>query len=690
MGEPVNERRRHMPAPTIPVDPRRVNARNRKTQRIRIGSITTLAIIVLPVAFRLDQAHVNRWLIAAWVSQVILAIAFTAIAAWQRRDTRSGQHRLDNVARFFTGLWITSLPFMALFSGDDKQLTDPLLLAVLMCTVFYTVQAIQYFRRRQIFTAMITMMAIEYAIVIVLLGSIGPALFVLAWCANAILILNQAARSRHELGLLADASFTRAQLDGLTAVLSRAGLLATWSASPRLPGPQSLIAVDIGRFTDINTAHGHQFGDQALRAFAERLVNVFGNQSTVARLYGDRFLILTPGTATAHPFIDDLNTKVARLREPFTIQGRTVSLHLRVGVSPIEPHESLAEAISDADDAVVAAKTRSNNRVVVFDAAMRAHRDRRRMIEARAPQALRNGEFEFWAQPYVQTGSLQPLGIELLCRWPQPDGSIIMPREFLPVLQAAGLLEELDRKALGVAAAWLRRWRHDDELGAIGVNVNVTAEHLASGVLHDVLTTFDREDTIRLGIELVENEVISQIDRIGAQIMALRSIGTRVILDDFGAGYAALSLLADLPLNMIKLDRSIISNVDTNERRRDLVTSIQLIAARLNINVLAEGIETPAELAVMTDLNVILSQGWLFGRAQPMPEADFTLRRLRREAIRSDPELVKFIDHAVRSHTAEVQERANATELSARAARRPQRSTFDPLDSDINPPTLGP
>ena len=306
-----------------------------------------------------------------------------------------------------------------------------------------------------------------------------------------------------------------------------------------------------------------------------------------------------------------------------------------VGAVALSPDDDMALALTNADYAMFDAKRSIGESVSVFNPEMRAALDRRRYLESALPNAIENGEFEWWGQPILSTTTLEPMGVELLCRW-KHKGQYQNPGEFLAVMADTNLLSDLGRKNLEFAATWLERWREDDELAHLGLNVNLTPQHLLTTAVDDIADHIPLRDRARLGVELVETEVIPQGAGLRGQAERLRQMGCRLVLDDFGAGYSALSVLSDLRVSTIKIDRSLVAGLDNDERKSKLVAAASQIGVTLGTATVCEGVETEDELAAIRGIGIPLVQGWLFSKALPMEECDLLLRRFARVASADD------------------------------------------------------
>jgi diguanylate cyclase (GGDEF)-like protein len=614
-----------------PVDDPRLVARHRKTQRIRINSATSMPVLAALVATSMWVDDVNGVKIAMWLAPTCLTAVLAAWAAFARRGDRMGRHPLDRLLRIPVMVAMIALPFLLGMPFDAPEHPDAPLLALVCSTSLLALVGLQYRRHRRIYVSMISGVGFWFSIMLVLSDRLAHGVLSALWTINLCAVLIHALNTRNDLAEFSDENLRMSRLDGLTGALNREGLQARWRETRDAHSDHTLLLIDLDRFQDVNERWGHKVGDEVLIEATRRLFDTVGAVGWVARVGGDEFAALMPGSVNSPQVRQGVDSLVEMFEQPFVVGAKTMKVAASVGAVALLPDDDMAMALTNADYAMFHAKRSLHETVSVFNPEMRAALDRRRYLESALPDAIKNGEFEWWGQPILDTATLEPRGVELLCRW-KHDGKYQNPAEFLGVMADANLLADLGRKNLSFAATWLERWREDDELGHLGLNVNLTPQHLLTTAVDDIADCIPLRDRSRLGVELVETEVIPQGAGLRGQAERLRQMGCRLVLDDFGAGYSALSVLSDLRVSTIKIDRSLVAGLDNDERKSKLVAAASQIGVTLGTATVCEGVETEDELAAIRGIGIPLVQGWLFSKALPMDECDLLLRRFARVA----------------------------------------------------------
>lgn len=627
------ESARHNRSDDHQLDNPRLRARHRKTQRIRINSATSTPILGGLVAVPMVFDRLETWRIASWIGPWLLAGALAGWAAWRRRGDLHDQHPLDRWYPLPAGLALLALPFLVAHPTTMSRAPEVLMLALVASTAVLTLVGLQYRRHRRRWIGSISAIGLWFSGVFVAAGNLSYGLVSAFWTINLCLAIIYALNSRDDLAEISDDNLRMARLDGMTGALNREGLVARWHATRGTATEHTLLLIDLDRFKNVNDQWGHTVGDGVLIEATRRLFDTVGAIGEVARLGGDEFASLMPGGLDAPAVSLAIDRLADAFEQPFLVEGKVLGITASIGVVAMEQDDEIAVALTNADYAMFDAKRRPHESVSVFDPEMRAALDRRRYLEGALPKAIENDEFEWWGQPILSTHTLQPVGVELLCRW-KHDGSYQNPGEFLQVLGDINLLSDLGRKNLEFAAMWLERWRTDKELSDVGVNVNLTPQHLLTTAVGDITRSVPDADRGRLGVELVETEVIPQGAGLRSEAERLRQMGCRLVLDDFGAGYSALSVLSDLRVSTIKIDRSLVAGLDNDDRKTKLVEAASQIGLTLGTSTVCEGVETEAELDAIREIGIPLVQGWLFSKALPMNECDVLLRKLSRIARR--------------------------------------------------------
>ncbi len=379
----------------------------------------------------------------------------------------------------------------------------------------------------------------------------------------------------------------------------------------------SLIVIDLDRFQRINDRFGLQAGDQALRRFGGRLGDAMRDSQFAARLGGDQFAVLHGSHGES---LDDL---LARLHEelsrPFDCAGARQAFAVSIGVAAYPSDASDVETlIGAADLARQRARAEGGDRIRFFDrSADERERARRRLVDdLRSAIAANELQVFYQAQKAIAGGATT--GYEALLRWRHPQLGFIPPSEFIPLAEDNGLIGSLGawvlRRACAEAAAWDRPYK---------VAVNVSAMQLSSTDLPALVRATLAETGLpatRLELELTESAVVVDAERSLAIIREVRRMGATIALDDFGVGYSSLSTLRQFPFDKIKLDRSFMSEIEASRQARAIVRAVLAIGRAFEIPVLAEGIETEAQLATLRAEGCDEAQGYLLGRPAPMAQ----------------------------------------------------------------------
>lgn len=389
-------------------------------------------------------------------------------------------------------------------------------------------------------------------------------------------------------------------------------------SNPANPGSFGLLYIDVDRFKQINDSLGHQAGDDVLKEVADRLTRVAPAPNLVARLSGDEFAILLEHIDHADAAIQLAEGVIAAIQQPLVAAGRELRASASVGITHgARGYSGVDAALLDADLALYRAKEQGRNRHVLFDDTLQDVARDAAALEQQMRAGLASDEFLPWFEPQVRMNDGEVIGFEALMRWQHPQRGILPPAEFLRVASACGQLESIDwriyQRACEVASGL-----------ACGmfVSINVSARLLQPGFETRLLALAAKAGVApgRLRIELDENALLQDPVAIGAILGRLREGGIEAALDNFGTGHSSLAILDQLPLRMIKVDRSFIAGCgpEGSERSRAVLAAFIALARSLDLEVLAEGVETAAQREALLAMGCLHGQGFLFGRAQPL------------------------------------------------------------------------
>jgi len=380
----------------------------------------------------------------------------------------------------------------------------------------------------------------------------------------------------------------------------------------------ALMIFDIDEFKHVNDSHGHVLGDALLRQAATRLRQALPAGAILARLGGDEFIALAPDDAgSAHA---DAQHVLEAFDAPFVLDGVNLTVQISVGIvtSPASRDE-LDELMTKADLALYTAKGAGKGRSQIFHAQMDIDYHYRQRLKADLREAVAADQLTLAFQPLLDISSRRVVSCEALARWTHPELGPVPPATFIPLAEEMGLISEITSWMVHRAAAECSRWA-----GEIAVAVNVSARDfrgLDLAALVDHALAESRLAPQRLEIEVTETAVIEERDLAQAVLQGLADRGIAIALDDFGTGYSSLSYLNALPFTKLKIDRSFVADIAVNPRALSLLANVARLGRDLDLVVVAEGVETEAQLEAMLDHTGIQQvQGYLFSR--PLPARD--------------------------------------------------------------------
>jgi diguanylate cyclase (GGDEF)-like protein len=389
--------------------------------------------------------------------------------------------------------------------------------------------------------------------------------------------------------------------------------------------------LDVDRFKRINDSLGHPAGDEVLREVAARVQRMLRPEDTVARFGGDEFTVLCEsigGVLEAVGVADRLQREIA---QPLRAGGAELRLSASVGIALVEAGDEAdcSRLVEDADAAMYRAKERGGARTELFDVAMRERAVNALSIEQELQRGLERGELRLYYQPLVSLTSGGMVGAEALIRWEHPERGLLCPDAFLPVAEESGLIVQVGAWAVGEACRRLRDWdRRNGHASAFGLAVNLSARELTHpDVVSTVLNAVRRSalDPSRITIEVTESTAMADRDSGFRALRELSAAGVRIAIDDFGTGYSSLDHLREMPADILKIDRSFVAGMSANSPDSALVAAAIAMGRALEMEVVAEGIETSEQVADLRELGCPLGQGFLFARPLPPEEIDTLL-----------------------------------------------------------------
>jgi diguanylate cyclase (GGDEF)-like protein len=434
------------------------------------------------------------------------------------------------------------------------------------------------------------------------------------------------ARYEHEL-------MRQALHDPLTGLANRALFRDRLEhALARRERPNRTIAVlflDLDDFKAVNDGHGHDIGEELLRAVARRLRGAVRAEDTVARMGGDEFAVLVELDGLGSSPMETAERVTDAFRLPFELSIGETFIHASVGVaSTNEGPRDAGQLLRNADVAMYAAKDSGKDRWVAFHPKLHVQVIERLGLEADLRRAVEHGELVVHYQPIVDLATETVTGVEALMRWRHPERGLVAPLEFIPASEATGLIVPMGRWLLFQACRDVRSWQEEAERPDLELSVNLSVRQLEDpGLISDVAEALAESglDPAHLTLELTESSLMTNPERAISALSELKALGVMLSIDDFGTGYSSLSYLQQLPVDELKIDRSFIVNMAEGGESVSLVQTIQRMADTFHLRTVAEGIETAEQLAILKSLGCHYVQGFLFAR--PLP-ADQLRRRL--------------------------------------------------------------
>lgn len=418
----------------------------------------------------------------------------------------------------------------------------------------------------------------------------------------------------------------------------------------------AVMFLDLDRFKVINDTLGHNVGDILLKQIAARLIesvrlsdsvgrlSELSEASSLARLGGDEFTILLTDLERADGAAKVAERITEALAKPVYIEGREVFVTTSIGIS-LYPHDGETEEalIKNADTAMYHAKEGGRNAYQFYSASMNATAVERLALENDLRKACDNGELLLYYQPRIRLSDRRITGVEALLRWQHPSRGFLTPADFMPVAIESGLIRAIDQWVMKTACVQNKAWQ-DQGLPPIRVSVNISHSLFHYHSLVDLVRQALADSGLPAGyleLELTETIAMANVDTSVRMLSELTAMGIHLSIDDFGTGYSSLSYLQRFSLNMVKIDKSFVRDIETNEGSAFITKAIISMAHSLNLFVLAEGVETEEQLAVMEFQGCDEVQGYFFSKPLPV-EALVTY--LTREQVRTHPRARRLDD----------------------------------------------
>lgn len=394
--------------------------------------------------------------------------------------------------------------------------------------------------------------------------------------------------------------------------------------------PVAALFVDLDNFKAINDSLGHTTGDELLCAVAQRLAGVIRETDALGRLGGDEFVVVADGLSLAAGPELIAERLLEAFSEPFSLgEAGETRVHAKASIGiATGVRASAEELLRDADIAMYRAKWGGKSRYLVFESGMEEQVQSRLEIEMDLQDALVNDEFFLVYQPTFDLTTMTPTGVEALLRWRRPGRGVVHPEEFIPLLEETKMIVDVGAWVLKEACRQAARWQEDER--PLGLSVNVSALQLDTDDLIDhVVEALESSGLAAeaLTIEITETTLMTNVEETAQRLHALKELGVRIAVDDFGTGYSSLAHLRQFPVDVLKIDRSFISQLAEGGEGEILLHTLVQLGKALEIETTAEGIERPQDLSLIRAKECDSGQGFLFTRPLTAQDAESFFRQ---------------------------------------------------------------
>jgi diguanylate cyclase (GGDEF)-like protein/PAS domain S-box-containing protein len=398
------------------------------------------------------------------------------------------------------------------------------------------------------------------------------------------------------------------------------------------PGAVAVMFIDLDNFKVINDSLGHGVGDELLRGMSERLRAVVRDRDMLSRFGGDEFIVMLCDIGATVSPVDVAERLRAEIAQPLVVDGAELFVTASIGIAVADRAGiTTTDLLRDADAAMYRAKARGRDCVEVFspgthDATVLTLRTTNELRHG-----LERGEIVPYYQPIVQLDTGHLIGFEVLARWRHPDRGLLGPDQFLPMAEETGLIGEVGAAVMRSSLSQLAQWRvRLPRFSDLSVSVNVSGRQLMSSAFHGVVSEALAESGLTadaLWLEITESALMSDVKAATVALRELRNLGLHLAVDDFGTGYSSLTYLKRFPVEAIKVDRSFVSGLGIDPEDTTIVEAVVKLGHSLGLLVVAEGVETPLQLARLREISCDHGQGYVFGRPRPadLVESEYAL-----------------------------------------------------------------
>ncbi|MFF2843250.1 putative bifunctional diguanylate cyclase/phosphodiesterase [Paenarthrobacter sp. NPDC057981] len=421
-----------------------------------------------------------------------------------------------------------------------------------------------------------------------------------------------------------------AMTDPLTGLSNRSAFAAALSEAQtqEVEGKKraAILLLDMDGFKAINDSLGHTIGDKVLETVARRISGAVREQDMVARMGGDEFAVLIPGVTPAEAAVIG-NRILADVVEPMEIEGQHLRCGVSMGLRMADPGQGAQELMMEADIAMYESKADGRGKLKLFEPEMLLARQMRNQLVGELKEAIAGSQLVLYYQPIIRLDTREIEGVEALVRWNHPTRGLIMPDEFIPIAEETGMISDLGGWVLRTAVEQLKEWRNDPLTAGhnFSMRINVSAADLQRlefvEDVREALTGAGLDPSL-LVLELTESAVIQGNDLDRYTLNSLRRLGVGLEIDDFGTGYSSISYLRQLPVDTVKVDRTLLSALGSDPSQPALLAAVLQLIRACGLNAVWEGIETEEQAEYLLGIGCTTGQGYFFSR--PLAAAQLT------------------------------------------------------------------
>ncbi|HED35027.1 MAG TPA: EAL domain-containing protein [Gammaproteobacteria bacterium] len=427
-----------------------------------------------------------------------------------------------------------------------------------------------------------------------------------------------------------------AHYDSLTNLYNRSTfyehLKASIARANRASHNIAVLFLDLDLFKTINDSLGHDIGDKLLITTANRLSDCVRETDVVSRFGGDEFAIFLEIDNDINNAVMIARKIISEIEKPFNLEAKQVFISASIGISIYSPEENENEEtlLKQADLALYQAKSKGRGNFQFFTPEMQKKVDHHLNTENKLRRAQKQGEFTLYYQPQVNLNGAKIISLESLIRWKKPDGELISPEDFIPIAEETGLINSIGKWVLNTACMQGSIWnKNRDNNNKLEISVNTSARQFRNNDITDnvikALETSGLPPSL-LCIELTESTIMQNMKSTTRQIHALHDIGVKIAIDDFGTGYSSLKYLHQLPIDILKIDQYFVNDLNNSRQGAAICKTIIELADNMGFSVVAEGVQTIDQLAILQHLGCEIIQGYLFSKPQTAPQVEEIIR----------------------------------------------------------------